>query len=657
MRSATRKLFFAVALFVTPIICISGAWAQKSITGIQDISGLFATAEKRFDLSKEDAIILFDGKKIHWLPDGRLSTFIHRIIWINTDVARRNYGDHRIAYDDAHCTFNVITVRTWRDWQWWETDTTGIVETLPFELEDAHDYTNMREMMLLHNGIEFPCILEIAYSIEDKQPFRKGTEGLWTLAREEPTVRSRFTYGLPIGRKPNLFTSEDVPAPEKETIERLGLDIYRWEMGPLDAIPRPHTDDPAADVPHIAWSTWENWGEFGNCIDSSFAAVMILDETLERSLDSLIVDARTDTERAGLIADFIDDRTRFIRYPGYNWRQLPRPASQTYSTAYGHRLDRAVLAAAMFNESGIETHPVFMGKGYGAVDEGVPTLSRMIGIGVWILGDDLEAYYDPESGTVSNGIAPIYGRTVWLPGLEDKPNVPFGGEKERGFIDVRINLAFDGEKDRFTGSGYLYADNCFNPYHRMVGLKKEAKTYLGTVVSSLIEGAEVTDFNPSGFDRSRVIFGFELELKKPEPDDLGRLQLTTGEPSGGIFDRLPDDVRLFHQERSSPIYLPCLMSQKIELKLDLKGLDVIYFPIDQTVENDAGSFACTATQEGGRIVLTRTLYLAKRVYRPEKWPLLRTLLLADQHDRNQTLLVKAEESAGGNQDKKNIDKR
>lgn len=657
MRSPTRKLFFAVALFVTPIICILDAWAQKSITGAQDISELLATAEKRFDLSKEDAIILFDGKKIHWLPDGRLSTFIHRIIWINTDVARRNYGDHRIAYDDAHCTFNVITVRTWRDGQWWETDTTGIVETLPFQLDDAYDYTNMREMLLLHNGIELPCILEIAYSIVDKQPFRKGAEGLWTFAREEPAVRSRFTYGLPNGRKPNLFTSEDVPAPEKETGEKPGLDIYRWEMGPLDAISRPHIDDPAANVPHIAWSTWENWAEFGNCIDSSFAAAMILDETLEKSLDSLIVDARTDAEKVELIADFINDKTRFVRYPEYYWRQLPRPASQTYSAAYGHRLDRAILAAAMFAESGIKIHPVFVGKGYGAVDQGVPTLSRMIGIGLWILGDDLEAYYDPESGTVSNGIAPIYGRTVWLPGLEDKPNVPFSGEKERGLIDVRINLAFDGEKDRFTGSGYLYADNCFSPYDRLVGLKKEAKTYLEKVVSSLMEGAKVTDFNPSGFDRLRVIFGFELDLENPEPDDLGRLQLTTGEPSGGIFDHLPDDVRLFHQERSSPIYLPSLMSQKVELKLDLRGLDVVYFPIDRTIENNAGSFTCTATQEGGRIALARTLYLAKRVYRPEEWPLLRALLLADKHERSQTLLVKAEKSAGGDRDKKDIDKR
>ncbi len=169
MRISLRNLILVLSIFATLTISVSTVWAQKSITGEHDISKLLTKAEKKFDLSKQDAVMLLDSKKIHWLADGRLITSIHRIIWINSNVAIRNYGDHRIPFDEARCAFNVETVRTRRDGQWWETGSSGIVETLPFALEHSYDYSNMREMMLLHNGIELPCILEIAYSIEDKK--------------------------------------------------------------------------------------------------------------------------------------------------------------------------------------------------------------------------------------------------------------------------------------------------------------------------------------------------------------------------------------------------------------------------------------------------------------------------------------------------------
>ncbi len=640
MRATVRNLILVLLSSLGVALNVLSAGAQSSISGRQDISELYSQAEESFDLSREDAIMLFDSQRIHWLPDGRLVRHIHRIVWINTNIAIRNYGDHRIPYDDAHCTFHVITVRTWRDGQWWETGATGIVETLPFELDKACNYTNLREMMLLHNGIELPCILELAYFIEDKEPFRRGAEGLWTFARGEPAVQSWFAYGLPAGQRPNVFASPDVPEPEKSTDKKLGLDTYLWKMGPLDAIPRPHTDDPAADVPHIVWSIWESWTDYGNYLNSSFQTAMRLDEPLKRALDSLLVEARTETEKADLVAKFINEKTRLISYPEHYWWSSPRPPIQTYSTAYGHRLDRAILAAAMFKGAGIETHPVFLGKGYGPIDEGVPTLSRMTGIGVWISGENLEAYYDPASGVVSNGFIPICGRTLWLPGSADIPEARLNSKNQSSLIDVRLVLSFDEEKGDFTGTGYFYADNCFNPYDRMEGLAQETETYLGSVVSSLIKGAKVTGFNPSNFDRFRVIVGFQLELKSPAPDDLGRLRLVIGEPSSGILGRLPDDLRLFHRSRSSSLHLPCLMHQKVELRLGLKGMDLIYHPTNQEFENNAGSISVTTDQRDNRIIITRELKLTKTIYPPEEWGALRALLLAETHERSQTLLLK-----------------
>jgi len=636
--------------FICIVACLSNVRAQESISGVQNISELMTAAEKQFDMSNQDAVLLFDSKRVNWLPDGRLVAYVHRIIWINTEIALDNYGDHRIPYDNTHCTFKVVTIRTWRDGQWWETGETGIVETLPRALRKAYDYTDMREMMLLHDGIELPCILEVSYSIEDTEPFRAGAEGLWTFARNEPVVQSRFSFGIPSGQKPNVFATEGVPESKNITDFKQNLDIYLWEMGPLDAIPRPHNDDPSSDVPHIAWSTWNNWEDFGLHFDSLFRNSALIDEPLKMALDSLLVTARTDGEKADFIAEFINKKTRFINYPENYWLALPRSASRVFASAYGHRLDRAILAAALFNDAGITTRPVFIGKNYGNINERTPALARFSGVGVWISANNLKAYYNPANGSISNGNTSLFNRTIWFPGDKDKPEPYLCDANEKSVFDVRIDLAFDDKKDIFTGTGYLYADNKFSPYDRMEGLENEAKKYLESVSSSLIEDAEIIEYNPSKFDHLKVIVGFKLELEKPEPDDLDRIKLIMEEPSGGIADYLPDNVKLYHQKRSSRIYMPCPMNQKVELNLDLKGIDVLYSPANKTIENDAGSFSVTTAKKDDRITVIRKLDLIKTAYHSDDWQNLRELLLENSNENNQTLLLKTGKDKQNNKD-------
>ncbi|MCK4655671.1 MAG: DUF3858 domain-containing protein, partial [candidate division Zixibacteria bacterium] len=175
---------------------------------------------------------------------------------------------------------------------------------------------------------------------------------------------------------------------------------------------------------------------------------------------------------------------------------------------------------------------------------------------------------------------------------------------------------------------------------KMRGLSDEAESYLGSLVSSIIGGADVANYNPSRFDIERVVVGFDLELEKPELDDADRILLLLGEPSDGIAGMLPDDVRLFHQQRNSPVRLPSKMSQKIEIRLEMKGLEAIYQPAVLMIDNGAGSLAVTVEADDDRITIVRKLVLMKSVYEAEEWPDLRALLLADQHERNQTLLLK-----------------
>lgn len=228
MRAATRTLWILglIALLILPL---TGQAELLSVSEKQDIQALYEQAKTTYDLSYEDAVYLFNGRMEQWLPDGRLRTLVHQIVWINGDNAQDHFGDNRVPYDKAHRDLSVAALRTWRlgrddPWnKWWEHGETSVVETLPFALAKAADYTGLRETMLLVNGIELPCIVEIAYIIEDREPYRKGAEGVWTFSSREPTLVSWFRLGVPVGQKTMVSVSEGIGQPKKELDENAAL--------------------------------------------------------------------------------------------------------------------------------------------------------------------------------------------------------------------------------------------------------------------------------------------------------------------------------------------------------------------------------------------------------------------------------------------------
>ncbi len=97
------------------IICflgiIAGAEAQESVSGRHDIGQLINEAEKTYELSKEEVVVLFDGLIYHWLPDSRRIKFVHQIIMINSEIAVREFNEIRIPVDRERCTIYDVTFR------------------------------------------------------------------------------------------------------------------------------------------------------------------------------------------------------------------------------------------------------------------------------------------------------------------------------------------------------------------------------------------------------------------------------------------------------------------------------------------------------------------------------------------------------------------
>jgi hypothetical protein len=491
-------------------------------------------------------------------------------------------------------------------------------------------------MMLLHDGVELPCVLETAYTIEDIEPYRAGADGLWVFARSSPALLSRLVLGHPAGTVALWGGLDRAPEPRRGRDEAAGLETLTFEMGPIGPVPQPPTPTDAG--PRVAWSTHIGWGSLGDVLLQRFDDAAVTNDELEARFDEHLEAARTEAEKADLAAEFVAQTTRAVEYET-GWWPAPRDAARTWSTAYGDTLDRAVLAAALYRRAGLEATPAFYGRAPGEVDPRVAGLAWAEGLGLWIAGEGVEGWFDPRTAAWSYGMRPYQGYAVWRLGRDSQPLL-LRGVRPPDRISLRLDLGYDAGESKWTGTAVLDNTGVFCPFDRMSGLGSEALVHLRQVAEEVLPGAEVGGYNPEKFNRYRVTVGFEIGVSSGEPDSRGRLRLEAAAPAAftGLFERAA--VRLHDETRESAVRLPKAIEARVELHLDPGSLKPVYLPAPHSIENVAGRFELESSAGENEITLIRTLALAKDDYAPEEWPDLRALLLAFGSQASRLLLLK-----------------
>ena len=614
---------------------LSASAAPRPVMDEAEVSALLEQADDVFDLEQEDAVFLLDELSETWTTDGRLVRSIHQIALIRTEYGLDHYADLRIPWDSARQRFTLHALRTWRlsDEHWIDAGPTASVETLPFAVDRSPDYCHLRETMVLHDGVEFPCVMETRYTIEDLAAFRPGFSGTRHLWRPEPTVVSRLVLGGPVAAPPRWALVGGAPTPAEGRDEATGLSTWTFELSDVSAEPLPLSADSHAGLPQVSWSSWPDYAALGRDLRARLDAAAILDEALEKRLDEHLDEARTSLEKAVRIASLVAEGTRLVDIEP-DWWSAPRPAVRTWSTAYADPVDRTILAAALFRAAGFEVELGFVGAGFLAPGHELPTLDWSGGPSLTVdYGEGLEAWFDPRTATLSGGEHAFLGRFTWFL-VDESPTFWPVGLQRPSRKTPRLDLTFDEAASSFEGSGALVADGILSPFHRMCGTGTEAIDSLGSTVGSLLGGATVTAYNPETFDPMLVSVGFDLDVPLGERDGRGRLTCELAP----FAELLPGD--LHEEHRQSAVHLPGSLEYSLELRLDPGELEVVRHPLPRELENEAGRFE-VVVQRGVKpngLRLIRRLTLKKASYRAEEWPQLRALLLASADRAGRTFM-------------------
>jgi hypothetical protein len=479
--------------------------------------------------------------------------------------------------------------------------------------------------------------METVYEIEEFSGAKYGSDAFWIFPQHDPAVLVEYNITIPADSAFHFINGNGAPRPDVGRNAEQGT-TYVWKMEKVGGLGSPRIADPASYAPYLAWSTWKDWDRLGRKIASNFDEAACLSDALADTLAQRIEHEPEAASKARAVVDLVNEYTSGSHYNSRFWFLSPRPAERTWETAYGHCLDRAVLAAALLRGAGLKADPVYHSVGSSGIDNSVPGLSRFREIGLAVSGGSFQGFYNPAEGKLYGGLRQFYGRVVWKPGSGDAPRMLQDSAAVSG-LNLILTLK-PGEEGSWDGTGFYNADGFFCRYGEMAGLRGEALAFIGTMASSVLEGADVGGFNPEIFNPGLVSGGFEFKVKGEDPDRQGRTRITIGDPAGGIISNLPSTVHLYHERRTSPVLLKGKMIQRICLRIKTGEKEIVYLPETREIENEAGRYILSVRKEEGRVTIDRELAINTKTIRPGMWPELRALLLDETDSAGRTILLK-----------------
>ncbi len=619
-----RLILTAAALLLLPGSLLA---ADLGVSSGHDLDALWEQAQSNYDLDVEDAVILLESHQVNFGADQSMTTRVHRLVWIGTTVGIRGYADLRIPWNTATSNLEVEVLRTWRDGRWWpdekQISETAVVHTLPYGLDRADDYTTMRETMLLHDGVELGCIMETAYTITEKKVPAAG--GIFVFPKNDPAVLTVLeVFGEKLSHHELNGVAEPVAA---NTANGEGL---RWQADLTPALGMPVGSSPEVYEPSVAWSSWKNWGQLADNWRPAFFRGMLLEAKQIQSLQEKLHPALGSRQKVAVVADYLNEMVRSVHYDSGFWRGSPRSASRTLATAYGHDLDRAVLAASLLTEAGFSAEPIFIGRGSALVAAEIPRLQDLQRL-VLRIPEVNDVILDPASGKLLTSDV-IFGHPYWnlRKNAEAGPQGPVASQQEKS-LTVAINLE-KGEDDSWQGSGYFRGTGRFSQHGSLLAAGDFKDGYLSQLTNSVIEGLKPSAASPGNLKPDVVEVDLEFEKFELVSDGLERKKLVVGAPQGGILSQLPRGVHLYEESRQTAVIGMENWKQTVTLRIEVGDKDLLSKPEPFSLSNEAGSFELAVMLADGWLVLTRTLEIAEESIQAANWPQLRALLL-EESDR------------------------
>lgn len=598
------------------------------------IEELLAIGGMGIEHPSHDAIVLYSGVEITLEPDGRISRRVRLVQRLLTDRAIGHLGDPRVAFDTGRQELQIEVNRTFmRDRTEVNAKAHAFNLVTPDHLASCPDRMGVQEMVISHVGVERGCLVELLYTLRDRESWRPWLEGTETIGREDPVLRGEIRI--------------TVPDPKALRVALVNLDgssaariddgaTSSWSFGPIDAFPHEGGVDPREIAPALLYSTCPSWETAGAWLSRRLAAAAQSDSAIFRWTDESMEGGRPaidDRDRIRRTAHLLSERMHASEDAPWTLWLEPRPAARTFDSSCGNLLDRAALGWAVLRAWGIDATPVLMPIGGRFVRE-VPGLAQ---------GGEIRL------------AGPFGELSVGTGRFEDDPSVD-DGEERFPLLDGSIEPIASAPRPSTCRMKIRLHENEDGSVIGEVSLRMggaacresgawDVKTFLDDLAASACPDGKLAGFRIDRWGSDSL--DCTLSLTAPRLGaSVGGGRSRVPLPIHSAFERsaMPSGLSLDRQNRVTPIRLPSLLLEELELRVELTpGTRILTTPPPVTRSASGASIDVRVDRDGGTWTLRRRFVATRRTIPPGDYHAFKDLLLLRVGEGAAAILLAHEE--------------
>lgn len=569
-------------------------------------TSVFAASEAEYKKLEKTYTLHPDGSQ-EFRCDMELTLFTHTAM-------NGTYGESFIIYNPHYQELKINSSYTkQKDGNIVKTPDNAFVEVLPNNASNAPAYNHLKEMVVVHTGLELGATIYLDYSIISKPGYLPELDLYEELSQTSPVKEYTITIVLPEEKQLSYNLQPGSNAqPTSKTSQ--GIKRLSWTFRNVPAASRdPFVSVSNGDQPFLTASTYASAGDALKSLYKQFNPVS--DAQVSTVAEALTEGKSTDTEKLQAILRYITENMGNCRLSlketGYTIRQ----ADPVINTANGTVAEKINLLTGMLNALEIKAEPVALFRMN--ANEGGCGLSAIDELFVVADADGKRYLLSPVQNTMAaagwrNNLTPTLSL---VNGQKIEIDVPISGINYK----VALNITPDKADAKVTAT----IGNAFLPYYgnylpRFAGNDKDVKETKG-------KGNTTLSFSSSQPLKAKN--GYVIVSLVDAPVSLSHTPYCN-----------------LNSIRKDNLLIPYQVDEQYTYAVQIPaGMNLCTPESVKTIENAAGKVTISVKKNGNTAEAVRSLKLNKQLYTPTEYKDLRTLLTEWGNTNNKLLLFSVNE--------------
>lgn len=549
-------------------------------------------------------------------PDGSQEYRYTMELTLFTHTAmNRMYGESFIVYNPLYQELKIHSSYTkQKDGTVVETPGNAFVEVLPRQAADAPAFNHLKEMVVVHTGLELGATIYLDYSIMSKPGYLPELDVCEPILQTSPVKEYTISLSVP-EQKPLAYSLTTMPADPVVKAEG-GMKQVSWTLHNVKAASRePQTMGLAGDVAFLTATTYPSIKEALDILNKQFLSSE--NSTLISLSDKIVEGKSKDDEKIVAILRYVSDQLATARLTmpetGFKLRAVNECVSSVYATVAEKTglLAGLLRAAGFLPEVVVAFHP--------NVDIDACGLSAIQEFVVFVEADGKRYYLTPDQETVSDAVLlHEYAHLISL-----ATGKPMDMVHLSPVLDYLYTITLLTDKAKLEVAGKV--GDAFIPY---------TDDYINGFTTKDEDGKE---------ERGNGFSMFTYSSSIPLEEMAGNYVLFT----------LPDVSNSlshaayghYNSKRKEQLLLPYKAEENFKYIVQLPGTFELKTPeIAKKIDNGVGQLLILIKQNGRTVEVSRSLIMKKQLISSADYAAFRQLMIEWGDEKNRQLLFHIDHS-------------